>query len=124
MKLAFDFDCENDKFGCFADIGWLTAHSYGVYGPLCNGGTTVLFESSPIYPDPARYWETVDRLQINHLYIAPTSLRLLIRYGDKWVHKSKRDSLKCLGSGFKLFLIRYKIFNYPSSGLSSSWRTN
>ena len=69
-----------------------------VYGPLCNGGTTVLFESSPIYPNPGRYWETVQRLKINQLYIAPTSLRLLIKYGDEWVTKYDRSSLKVLGS--------------------------
>ena len=69
-----------------------------MYGPLCNGGTTVLFESTPTYPDAGRYWETVERLKINQLYIAPTSIRLLIKYGDEWVKKYDRSSLKCLGS--------------------------
>ncbi len=81
-----------------ADIGWITGHSYVVYAPLCNGGTTVLFESHPTYPDPGRYWETVERLEINQLYLAPTSLRLLIKYGDEWVTKYDRSSLKVLGS--------------------------
>lgn len=98
--MVFNYNSEsNDVFGCLADVGWITGHSYVVYGPLCNGGTTVLFESTPIYPDPGRYWETVDRLKINQLYLAPTSLRLLIKYGDKWVKKYSRATLKCLGSG-------------------------
>lgn len=100
FKLVFNYDAEsNDVFGCLADVGWITGHSYVVYGPLCNGGTTVLFESTPVYPDPGRYWETVDRLKINQLYLAPTSLRLLIKYGNEWVKKYSRASLKCLGSG-------------------------
>ena len=94
----FNYDASTDIFGCLADVGWITGHSYVVYAPLCNGGTTVLFESTPIYPDPGRYWETVQRLKINQLYLAPTSLRLLIKYGDDWVKKYDRSSLKCLGS--------------------------
>lgn len=81
-----------------ADIGWITGHSYVIYGALCNGGTTVLFESTPIYPDPGRYWETVQRLKINQIYLAPTSLRLLIKYGTEWVKKYDLKSLKVLGS--------------------------
>lgn len=100
LKLVFNYEADKeDIFGCLADVGWITGHTYVVYGPLCNGGTTVLFESTPIYPDPGRYWETVDRLKINQLYLAPTSLRMLIRYGDSWVKKYSRESLKCLGSG-------------------------
>uniref|UniRef100_A0A8C8VPA1 acetate--CoA ligase n=1 Tax=Pelusios castaneus TaxID=367368 RepID=A0A8C8VPA1_9SAUR len=87
-----------DVFGCVADIGWITGHSYVVYGPLCNGGTSVLFESTPLYPDPGRYWETVQRLKINQFYGAPTAVRLLLKYGDKWVKKYDRSSLKMLGS--------------------------
>ena len=102
LQLVFNYDAENnDVFGCLADVGWITGHSYVVYGPLCNGGTTVLFESTPIYPDPGRYWETVQRLKISQLYLAPTSIRLLIKYGDEWVKKYDRSSLKCLGSGKK-----------------------
>ncbi|MGH0181804.1 UNVERIFIED_CONTAM: hypothetical protein FKN15_007868 [Acipenser sinensis] len=74
---------DGDVFGCVADIGWITGHSYAVYGPLCNGGTTVLFESTPVYPDPGRYWETVERLRINQFYGAPTAIRLLLKYGDQ-----------------------------------------
>ncbi|KAI6071468.1 Acetyl-coenzyme A synthetase 2-like, mitochondrial [Aix galericulata] len=96
-KYVFDYQ-EGDVFGCVADIGWITGHSYVVYGPLCNGGTTVLFESTPVYPDPGRYWEVVQRLKINQFYGAPTAIRLLLNYGDKWVKKYDRSSLKTLGS--------------------------
>uniref|UniRef100_A0A3B3CPI8 Propionate--CoA ligase n=1 Tax=Oryzias melastigma TaxID=30732 RepID=A0A3B3CPI8_ORYME len=89
---------DGDVFGCVADIGWITGHSYIVYGPLANGATTVLFESTPVYPDPGRYWETVERLKINQFYGAPTAIRLLLKYGDQWVNKYDRSSLKTLGS--------------------------
>uniref|UniRef100_A0A6J0TMR5 Acetyl-coenzyme A synthetase n=1 Tax=Pogona vitticeps TaxID=103695 RepID=A0A6J0TMR5_9SAUR len=96
-KYVFDYH-DGDVFGCVADIGWITGHSYVVYGPLCNGGTTVLFESSPTYPNPGRYWETVERLKINQFYGAPTAIRLLLSYGEGWVKKYDRSSLKILGS--------------------------
>ncbi|KAM7395439.1 hypothetical protein PAMA_006951 [Pampus argenteus] len=96
-KYVFSYN-DGDVFGCMADIGWITGHSYSVYGPLANGGTTVLFESTPIYPDPGRYWETVQRLKINQFYGAPTAIRLLLKYGDHWVHKYDRSTLKTLGS--------------------------
>uniref|UniRef100_A0A3Q2NNR1 Acetyl-coenzyme A synthetase n=1 Tax=Fundulus heteroclitus TaxID=8078 RepID=A0A3Q2NNR1_FUNHE len=89
---------DGDVFGCVADIGWITGHSYTVYGPLANGGTTVLFESTPVYPDPGRYWDMVERLRINQFYGAPTAIRLLIKYGDQWVKKYDRSSLTTLGS--------------------------
>lgn len=98
QQLVFDYR-QNDVFGCLADIGWITGHSYVVYGPLCNGATSVLFESTPTYPDPSRYWETVQRLKINQLYLAPTAIRLLIKYGNEFVQKYDRSSLKTLGSG-------------------------
>jgi len=96
-KHCFDYN-PGQLFGCVADIGWITGHSYVVYGPLANGGTSLLFESTPTYPDPGRYWETVERLGINHFYGSPTALRLLIRYGDDWVTKYDRSSLTKLGS--------------------------
>lgn len=96
-QIAFNYE-QNDVFGCLADVGWITGHTYIVYAPLCNGGTTVLFESSPIYPNPSRYWETIQRLKINQLYIAPTSIRLLIKNGDEWLKDYDRSSLKLLGS--------------------------
>ncbi|XP_041921163.1 acetyl-coenzyme A synthetase 2-like, mitochondrial isoform X1 [Alosa sapidissima] len=96
-QYVFDYR-PGDVFGCVADIGWVTGHSYVVYGPLCNGATTVLFESTPVYPDPGRYWETVQRLGINQFYGAPTAIRLLLKYDESWVKKYDRSSLKTLGS--------------------------
>ncbi|XP_017674409.1 PREDICTED: acetyl-coenzyme A synthetase 2-like, mitochondrial isoform X1 [Lepidothrix coronata] len=96
-KYVFDYQ-QGDVFGCVADIGWITGHSYVVYGPLCNGATSVLFESTPLYPDPGRYWEVVQRLKINQFYAAPTAIRLLLNYGEEWVKKYDRSSLKTLGS--------------------------
>uniref|UniRef100_A0A4W3GZ48 Acetyl-coenzyme A synthetase n=1 Tax=Callorhinchus milii TaxID=7868 RepID=A0A4W3GZ48_CALMI len=96
-KYVFEYQ-QGDVFGCVADIGWITGHSYVVYGPLCNGGTSVLFESTPVYPHPGRYWETVERLRINQFYGAPTAIRLLLKYGDSWVTKYDRSSLKVLGT--------------------------
>ncbi|XP_072799725.1 acetyl-coenzyme A synthetase 2-like, mitochondrial isoform X2 [Vicugna pacos] len=96
-RLVFDYR-PGDIFGCVADIGWITGHSYVVYGPLCNGATSVLFESTPVYPDPGRYWETVQRLKITQFYGAPTAVRLLLKYGDSWVKKYDRSSLRTLGS--------------------------
>ncbi|XP_068025858.1 acetyl-coenzyme A synthetase 2-like, mitochondrial isoform X1 [Melanerpes formicivorus] len=96
-KYVFDYQ-QGDVFGCVADIGWITGHSYVVYGPLCNGATSVLFESTPVYPDPGRYWEAVQRLKINQFYGAPTAVRLLLHHGEHWVRKYDRSSLKTLGS--------------------------
>ncbi|KAG7233261.1 hypothetical protein INR49_007340 [Caranx melampygus] len=96
-QYVFDHQ-DGDVFGCVADVGWITGHSYVVYGPLCNGATTVLFESTPVYPDPGRYWETVQRLRITQFYGAPTALRLLLKYDHTWVKRYDRSSLRMLGS--------------------------
>uniref|UniRef100_A0A671LC11 Propionate--CoA ligase n=1 Tax=Sinocyclocheilus anshuiensis TaxID=1608454 RepID=A0A671LC11_9TELE len=96
-EYVFDYT-PGDVFGCVADIGWITGHSYVVYGPLCNGATSVLFESTPVYPNPGRYWETVQRLRINQFYGAPTAIRLLLKYEENWVKKYDRSSLKTLAS--------------------------
>jgi acetyl-CoA synthetase len=85
-KLVFDWH-EDDIYCCAADIGWVTGHSYIVYGPLANGATTVMFESTPVYPDAGRYWRMVDDLGINIFYTAPTALRAIAREGDQWVRK-------------------------------------
>ena len=97
QQYVFDYK-DGDIFGCVADIGWITGHSYVVYGPLCNGATTVLFESIPTYPDPGRYWEMVERLRINQFYGAPTAIRLLLRYPSSFVKKYDLTSLRVLGS--------------------------
>ncbi|XP_046847707.1 acetyl-coenzyme A synthetase 2-like, mitochondrial [Xenia sp. Carnegie-2017] len=97
FKHVFGYE-PGDIFSCVADIGWITGHSYVVYGPLSNGATSVLFESIPTYPDPGRYWEMVERLKINIFYGAPTAIRLLLKYGNDWVEKYDRSSLKVLGT--------------------------
>ena len=96
-KLVFDLR-PDDIFFCAADIGWITGHSYIVYGPLANGATTVMFESIPIYPDAGRYWQVVDDLRATTFYTAPTALRAIIREGNDWVKRSSRQSLRILGS--------------------------
>ncbi|TAL74724.1 MAG: acetyl-coenzyme A synthetase, partial [Bacteroidetes bacterium] len=96
-KYIFDYK-DREIFACVADIGWITGHSYVVYGPLLNGATTVLFESVPNYPDAGRYWEMVQRLKINQFYTAPTALRAIQREGDSWVKKYDKSSLRILGT--------------------------
>jgi acetyl-CoA synthetase len=87
-----------DIYWCAADIGWVTGHSYVVYGPMANGATTVMFEGVPNYPTHSRFWEIVDRHQVNIFYGAPTALRALMREGDEWVKNTSRASLRLLGS--------------------------
>ncbi len=96
-KYVFDYK-DGETYACVADIGWITGHSYVVYGPLLNGATTVLFESVPNYPDAGRYWEMVERLKINQFYTAPTALRAIQRMGDDFVKKYNRSSLRVLGT--------------------------
>jgi len=96
-KYVFDYQ-DGDIFACVADIGWITGHSYVVYGPLMNGATTVIFESTPSYPDSGRYWEMVERLKITQFYTAPTAIRAIQRDGDDLVKKYDRSSLRILGS--------------------------
>jgi acetyl-CoA synthetase len=89
---------ENDIYACVADVGWVTGHSYIVYGPLCNGSTTFMFESTPLYPTAARYWDMVERHKINIFYTSPTALRALMAHGDAPVKRHDRSSLRILGS--------------------------
>ncbi|CAM4105435.1 acetate--CoA ligase [Kerstersia similis] len=89
---------ENDVYWCTADIGWITGHSYIVYGPLANGATTVVFEGVPSYPDASRFWNTVDKHQVTIFYTAPTAIRSLMREGEGPVKKSSRKSLRLLGT--------------------------
>lgn len=98
-RLSFDLHPEaGDVFGCLADVGWITGHTYIVYGPLALGATTVMFESLPTFPDPSRYWELVDRLGITQLYTAPTVIRALRRFGDEPVKPFSLETLRILGS--------------------------
>ena len=94
---VFDYR-RGDIYWCAADVGWVTGHSYVVYGPLANGATQVMFEGVPNYPDHSRFWQIVDRHQVNIFYGAPTALRSLMREGDDWVKKTSRSSLRLLGS--------------------------
>jgi acetyl-CoA synthetase len=96
-KLVFDYH-PGDIYFCTADIGWVTGHSYIVYGPLANGATTVIFESTPVYPDPGRYWRIVDDLAVNVIYTAPTALRALAQAGNEPVKRYSRKSLRILGT--------------------------
>jgi acetyl-CoA synthetase len=89
---------EDDVFWCTADIGWVTGHSYIVYGPLANGATTVMFEGVPSYPDASRFWQIVDKHRVSIFYTAPTAIRALIRHGEEPVKKTSRKSLRLLGS--------------------------
>jgi len=96
-KIIFDVK-ENDIYWCTADVGWVTGHSYIIYGPLCNGTTTLMFEGVPTFPDASRFWQIVDKFGVNIFYTAPTAIRALMGLGDDFVNKTKRDSLKILGT--------------------------
>ena len=97
FKYVFDYH-PGDIFWCTADVGWITGHSYCLYGALLNGATTLLFEGIPTYPDAARYWQIVDQYQVTTFYTAPTALRALMRLGDHAVTSTSRASLKLLGT--------------------------
>ena len=96
-QYIFDYKSK-DIYWCTADIGWVTGHSYIVYGPLANGATTVMFEGVPNYPNSSRWWQIVDKFKVNIFYTAPTALRALMKEGDEPVKKTSRKSLKLLGS--------------------------
>ncbi len=96
-KLTFDLK-EDDVYFCAADIGWVTGHSYIVYGPLTNGATSVMFESTPLYPDAGRYWQVIDKFKVTQFYTAPTAIRAIIRHGEEWPAKYDMSSLRILGS--------------------------
>mgnify|MGYP003640622027 FL=1 len=96
-QYVFDYK-DGDIYWCTADVGWVTGHSYIVYGPLANGATTLMFEGVPNYPTVSRFWEVIDKHQVNIFYTAPTALRALMRDGDEPVKKTSRKSLRLLGS--------------------------
>ncbi len=96
-QYIFDYKA-NDIYWCTADIGWVTGHSYIIYGPLSNGATTIMFEGVPNYPDSSRWWQIVDKFKVNIFYTAPTAIRALMREGDKPVKKTSRKTLKLLGT--------------------------
>ncbi len=97
-ELVFDLCAESDVYWCAADVGWVTGHSYIVFGPLLNGATQVLFEGVPTFPDAGRLWDVVDRYGVTILYTAPTAIRALMAAGDRFVTRSSRASLRLLGT--------------------------
>jgi acetyl-CoA synthetase len=96
-KIVFDLR-EDDVYWCTADIGWVTGHSYIVYGPLQNGATVVMYEGAPNFPEPDRFWSIIDRHKVTVFYTAPTAIRTFIKWGDSWPNKHKMDSLRLLGT--------------------------
>lgn len=96
-KYVFDYH-DGDIYWCTADVGWVTGHSYIVYGPLCNGATTLMFEGIPTYPQPDRFWRVIDKHRVNIFYTAPTAIRMLMGLGDEPVRATDRSSLRILGS--------------------------
>lgn len=96
-QYVFDYQ-EGDVYWCTADVGWVTGHSYIVYGPLANGATTLMFEGIPTYPDASRFWQVIDKHQVNSFYTAPTAIRALMGAGDEHVINTSRSSLRILGT--------------------------
>ena len=96
-EYVFDYR-DGDIYWCTADVGWVTGHSYIVYGPLANGATTLMFEGVPNYPDPSRFWQVVDKHNVSIFYTAPTAIRALMREGEDYVRKTSRKSLRLLGT--------------------------
>ncbi len=96
-KYVFDYQ-EGDIYWCTADIGWITGHSYVLYGPLCNGATSLMFEGVPTYPSPDRFWQVIDKHQVSIFYTAPTAIRALMAHGEAHVGHTSRQSLRILGS--------------------------
>lgn len=97
QQMTFDYH-DGDVFWCTADVGWVTGHSYIIYGPLANGATTVMFEGVPTYPDAGRFWAVCEKHKVNQFYTAPTAIRSLMGQGPQWVEKYDLSSLKVLGS--------------------------
>ena len=96
-KYVFDYH-QGDIYFCAADIGWVTGHSYIIYGPLGNGATTIMFESLPNYPDPGRYWQVIEKWKVNQFYTAPTAIRAISREGEEWPSRYEMPSLRLLGT--------------------------
>ncbi len=96
-QYVFDYQ-PGEVYWCTADVGWVTGHSYGIYGPLMNGAVTLMFEGVPVYPAPDRFWKVIEKHRVNIFYTAPTAIRTLMGQGDDWVRDSDRGSLRILGS--------------------------
>ncbi len=125
FKWIFDVR-EEDTFWCTADIGWVTGHSYIVYGPLALGATSLVFEGVPTYPHPDRFWDVVEKYQVNIFYTAPTALRAIMREGDKWPNKHDLSSLRILGSvgepiNPEAWIWYYKVIGKGKCPLVDTW---
>ena len=96
-KFVFDYN-DGDIYWCTADVGWVTGHSYIVYGPLANGATTLMFEGVPTYPDSSRFWQICEKYKVNQFYTAPTAIRALMGLGDEFVNKNDLSSIRILGT--------------------------
>ena len=124
-QYIFDYK-KNDIYWCTADIGWVTGHSYIIYGPLANGATTIMFEGIPTYPDVSRWWKIIDKYKVNIFYTAPTALRALMREGNEHVKKTSRKSLKLLGTvgepiNPEAWLWYYKIIGNSRCPIVDTW---
>ena len=97
-KWVFDLKDE-DIYWCTADIGWVTGHSYVVYGPLQNGATTLMYEGAPNFPEPDRFWRIIERHKVNIFYTAPTAIRAFMRWGDEWPQQARPDEPAPAGHG-------------------------
>src|SRR5260370_15734661 len=97
MKWVFDLK-EDDIYWCTADIGWVTGHSYTVYGPLCAGATVVMYEGAPNFPENDRFWKIISKYHVSIFYTAPTAIRTFIKWGDSWVKKHDLSSVRLLGT--------------------------
>jgi acetyl-CoA synthetase len=127
MTHEFIFDYHSDEiYWCTADVGWVTGHSYILYGPLCNGATTLMFEGVPNYPDASRFWQVIDKHKVNIFYTAPTAIRALMREGDKYVTQTSRKSLRILGSvgepiNPEAWLWYYNVVGQGRCPISDTW---
>ncbi|MCS7280804.1 MAG: acetate--CoA ligase [Desulfobacterota bacterium] len=125
MQYHFDLK-ENDIFWCTADIGWVTGHSYVVYGPLLNGVTTIVFEGVPTYPQPDRFWHIIEKFKVTVFYTAPTAIRACMREGDEWPNKHDLSSLRVLGSvgepiNPEAWIWYYKVIGKERCPISDCW---
>ncbi len=125
FKWIFDIK-EEDVYFCTADIGWITGHSYIVYGPLSNGATSVMYEGSPMFPKPDRFWKIIEKFKITIFYTAPTAIRALAKEGDKWPNKSNLRSLRLLGSvgepiNPEAWLWYYKVIGKKKCPIVDTW---
>jgi len=125
-RYVFDLKPESDVYWCAADVGWVTGHSYIVYGPLCNGATSVMWEGAPDYPDKGIWWEIVERYRVSILYCAPTAIRACIKWGAQWPGKRDLSSLRLLGSvgepiNPKAWLWYYKVIGSERCPIVDTW---